>query len=64
MNVREDTLQGLREALDYVKGDKTKGRSVIVEVSDDEIEFYNMYKKLSEKNKEKAKSYINDLFRI
>ena len=30
MSVHEDTLQGLHEALDYVKGDKSKGRSVTI----------------------------------
>ena len=29
-----DTLQGLQDALEYVKGDKTKGRSKIVVVPD------------------------------
>ena len=37
MGVHEDTLQGLKEALDYVKGDKTKGRSAVVTIPDDDI---------------------------
>jgi len=37
MGVHEDTVQGLQEALDYVKGDKTKGRFHIAEIPDDDI---------------------------
>ena len=37
MSVHEDTLQGLREIRDYVRGDKTKARSMTVEVSEEEI---------------------------
>ena len=38
MSVHENTLQGLKEALEYVKGDKTKGRTMIVELPEDEID--------------------------
>ena len=37
MSVHEDTIQGLQEALDFVKGDKTKGRLHVVEIPADDI---------------------------
>ena len=39
-------------------------RSKIVEIPDDEVEFYSLYKKLSETNKKKAKRYISELLRV
>ena len=30
----ESMLEGLNEAIEYLKGDKTKGRSRVVEISD------------------------------
>ena len=48
MTVHENTLQGLKEALEYVKGDKTKGRSMIIELPDDEVEAsYIIYQKIA-----------------
>jgi len=38
MTVHENTLQGLQEALDYVRGDKSKGRSFYVDLPDAEVE--------------------------
>jgi len=61
MSVHKDTLRGLQEALDFVKGDKTKGRSVIIEVSDEVMQFYSAFGKLSEQDKTKAMKYVNDL---
>jgi len=61
MSVHDDTLLGLQQALDYFRGDKTKARSMIVEVPDDEIRFYGIYGKLSEQNKRKAMQYVTDL---
>jgi len=61
MSVHESTLKGLQEALEYVRGDKSKGRSVFVEVPDDEINFYGLFKKLSANNRKKAMDYMNDL---
>jgi hypothetical protein len=61
MNVHESTLKGLQEALDYVKGDKTKARAVIVEIPDDEIKFNRIYRKLSDENKIKIMNYANEL---
>jgi len=62
VGIHEDTLQGLQEALDYVKGDKTKGRSFTVSISDDELETMNKFYKLSEPNKHIAKVLINELY--
>jgi len=65
MNVYEDTLQGLHEALDYLKGDKTKGRSSIVEISDEEIEMsqilWQKIDKLPLASRRKAIEYVDTL---
>ena len=37
MGVHDDTMQGLQEALDFVKGDKTKGRFHVTEIPNDDI---------------------------
>jgi len=37
MSVHEDTLQGLQEALQYVKGDKSKARSSLVPMPDSDV---------------------------
>ncbi|MDR2166953.1 MAG: hypothetical protein LBE35_03765 [Clostridiales bacterium] len=36
MSVHENTLKGLTQALEYIRGDKTKGRSEIVVIRDEE----------------------------
>ena len=65
MTVHENTLQGLKEALEYVKGDKTKGRSMIVELPDDEAEAsYMIYQKiasLSDLNRQRVAGYVDGL---
>jgi len=65
MSVHEDTLKGLAQALDYVKGDKTKGRSMVVTIPDEEIErsqlFYQKFERLPEPSKQKAIQYIDEL---
>ena len=65
MSIHEDTLQGLTEALEYVKGNKTKGRSINISISDEEIEmnqiFFQKFDRLSKPNKQKAMNYINEL---
>ena len=38
MIVHEDTLKGLNEILEYVKGDKSKARSMAVAIADEEID--------------------------
>jgi len=60
MSIHEDTLQGLTEALEYVRGN-LELKSTEVEVADEEIMFYSIYGKLSEKNKMKLMDYANDL---
>ena len=63
MSVHDDTLQGLSEILEYVKGDKTKARSVTVVLPDDEAEmlFCQKFKNLSDANKHRAIGYIDGL---
>jgi len=60
MSVDEDTLQGLNEALEYARGN-LELKSTEVEVADEEIVFYSIYGKLSEKNKIKLMDYANNL---
>jgi len=65
MTVHESTLQGLQEALDYVRGDKTKGRTMTVEIQDEEVErnhtFIQDFYKLPEPSKVKAIAYVREL---
>jgi hypothetical protein len=65
MTVHENTLQGLQEALDYVKGDKSKGRTFYTELPDAEIEqaqiLWRKITSLSQANKRKAYGYIDGL---
>ena len=60
MSVHDDTLQGLQEALEYVKGNR-KLKETVVEIPDEEVKFYSLYSRLSEVNKTKAMSYVSDL---
>ncbi|MCL1996597.1 MAG: hypothetical protein FWG63_10355 [Defluviitaleaceae bacterium] len=60
MSVHENTLQGLRETLEYAKG-SLKLKSNVIEVSDEELAFYNVYGKLSEVDKVKLRTYANNL---
>ena len=64
MSVHQETLQGLQEALDFVKGDKTKARAVTVTISDEEIEFHRTYRNLSKINKNKTIKFVNDLLKV
>ena len=65
MSVNEDTLQGLKEALEYAKGDKTKCRAMTVSIPDDEIEmnqiFLKKFDSLSKPNKQKVMNFVNEL---
>ena len=61
MSVHENTLQGLKEILEYVNGDKSKARSVIVETSDDDIN--TVYLKLSESDQKKTMRYAKKLLK-
>ena len=64
-SVHEDTLLGLQQALDYVNGDKTKARSMFVELQDEDIEanqvIYRKIASLSGSNKQKAIQYLDEL---
>ena len=60
MSVHDDTIQGLQEALEYTRGN-IQLKKTIVEVPDEEINFYGIYSKLSESNKVKLINYANDL---
>ena len=64
-NLFNDLIQSLNEAAAYAKGDKTKGRSMIVSISDEEVELdqmiFQQLEKLSIENKEKVIKYANEL---
>ena len=63
----DDLILSLNQALDYAKGDKTKARSVIVEMPDNEIErnqlFWRKFESLPEPKKQRAISYVDELLR-
>ncbi|MCL1788643.1 MAG: hypothetical protein FWG38_11705 [Defluviitaleaceae bacterium] len=65
MSVHEDTLQGLQEILDYVKGDKSKGRTVTVELSDEKLEkrqlLWRKINALSDAEQEKVDVFVDEL---
>ena len=46
MSVHEDTVQGLKETLEYARGN-LQLKATVVEVPDKEITFYSIYGKLS-----------------
>ena len=61
----DDLTQSLNEALEYAKGDKTKGRSRYVEMSDNEMEkrkllWYKIYS-LSDSNLQRVDRYVDEL---
>jgi len=60
MSVHKNTLQGLKEALEYVKGN-IELKTTVVEVPDEEIKFYSVYRELSDENKIKIMNYAKDL---
>ena len=64
-NVHDDTLLGLQQALDYVNGDKTKARSMIIELPDEDIEanqlIYRKIARLSGNKKQQALQYLDNL---
>ena len=66
MNIHEDTLQGLKEALEYVKGDKTKGRSMLMagEIPDTNLLLFQKIEKLSEPNKQRVVKYVDELLKV
>lgn len=68
MSVHEDTLQGLQEALEYVKGDKSKGRLEEIIIPDEVIEMnqliFQQIVDLSKENKQKIIQYANELLKV
>ena len=60
-----DLIQSLNEAVEYAKGDKAKGRSVSITLSDEEISIYQMILrqlgKLSVENRMKVVRYADEL---
>jgi len=60
-----DLMQSLNEGLEYIKGDKSKGRSMIVELPDDEIDAsYLIYQKIasmSDSNRQRVAGYVDGL---
>ena len=60
----DNLMQGLNEALEYAKGDTSKGRSVIIE-TDEETEFgqlfYQKFDRLPLPEKKKAMQYVDQL---
>jgi len=56
----DDLLASCKEVIEYKKGN-VQLKTTTIEIPDDEIKIYNMYKKLSEPNKQKAISYVNEL---
>ena len=64
MGVHEDTLQGLHEALAYVKGDKTKGRSKTIVITDEKTDeiYCEKFKNLPHSDKLEAMKVIDRLY--
>jgi len=67
MGVHEDTLQGLTEILEYVKGDNSKARSTTITIPDEEIEeaqlLFQKFDMLSMPCRQKAIQYVDELLR-
>ena len=61
----DDLIVSLNQAIEYSKGDMSKGRSVFLELSEDEIEahqlFLQKFDRLPLKEKEKAMHYVDQL---
>jgi len=68
MTVHEKTLQGLTEALAYVKGDKSMGRSFYVDLPDDEMEqaqiLWRKILSLPNENRQQVVGYIDGLLQV
>ena len=60
----DNLMQGLNEALEYARGDTSKGRSVIIETNEEtEIDqlFYQKFDRLPLPEKKKAMHYVDQL---
>jgi len=62
-----DLMESLNQAAEYIKGDSSKGRSVIVTIPDEETEqsqlLYHKITELPEASKQKAMQYIDELLK-
>jgi len=62
----DDLMQSLNEAIEYTKGDKTKGRSIIIDAPEDvDIDqlLWNKIRTLPESQKQKLTVYVDELLR-
>ena len=63
----DNLIKSLGEAVSYAHGDKTKGRSMVVSIPDEELEaehnFFNNFTKLPDTSKQKAMQYVDELLR-
>jgi hypothetical protein len=62
MKIHEDTLQGLHEALAYVKGDKTKARERLIEIPENDV--IQKYNQLPDDVKQSINVIIENAFKI
>ena len=66
-NLFDDLMQSLGEALEYTKGDKSKGRSQFLTLSDAELEkrqhLWQKIDELSESNVQMVDRYVDELLR-
>ena len=58
--VFDDLTQALHEVEEYQKGN-IELREDIVEIPDEEIKFYSMFRKLSKSDKQKALNFVSKL---
>ena len=61
MGQHEDTIQGLQEALAYIKGDKTKARERKIEMPDNDI--MSKYNQLPEDVRQSINIIIDNAFK-
>lgn len=59
MSVHSDTVQGLQDALDFVKGDRTKGRTSIVTLPDDDISY--KFNQLPKESQDAIRTIIDNM---
>jgi len=55
----DNLMESCKQSLEYIKGDKTKGREVIVEIPDENIN--DMYNKLTDNDKYFVREMIQRL---
>jgi len=61
----DDLVLSLEQAIEYERGDKTKGRSMYVDMPEDELFqrqlFWQKVERLSESNRKKVEGYVDGL---